>query len=67
MGKKAVEEEIYAMAYAYGKMNGDNKKQSKVAEINKKILEMKKKIKKKLAITFIDYFFTISIDIVTHY
>ncbi len=41
--KKEVEEEIYAMAYAYAKMSSDIKEQPKTAIINKKILEMKKR------------------------
>lgn len=41
--KKEVEEEIYAMAYAYGKMNNDVKEHPQTEIINKKLLEMKKR------------------------
>ncbi len=40
---KEVDEEIYAMAYAYGKMNNDSKQVPQTEIINKKILEMKKR------------------------
>lgn len=41
--KKSIEEEIYAMAYAYGKMSDDIKEQPQTEIINKKMLEMKKR------------------------
>lgn len=41
--KKEVEEEIYAMAYAYGKMYSESKEQPKTEVINQKLLEMKKR------------------------
>lgn len=41
--KKEVEEKIYAMAYAYGKMNSDVKEKPQTEIINKKLLEMKKR------------------------
>lgn len=40
---REIEEEIYAMAYAYEKMPSDIKEQSQTEIINKKILEMKKR------------------------
>lgn len=41
--KTEVEEEIYAMTYAYGKMASDIKEQPQTEIINKKLLEMKKR------------------------
>lgn len=41
--KEEIEEEIYAMTYAYGKMVGNIKEQPQTEIINKKILEMKKR------------------------
>ncbi len=41
--KEKVEEEIYAMAYAYGKKYSDAKEQPQTDIINQKILEMKKR------------------------
>lgn len=41
--KRAIETEIYAMAYAYAKMSSDIKKHPQTEIINKKILEMKKR------------------------
>lgn len=41
--KKEVEEEIYAMTYAYGKMYSDAKEQPQTEIINQKLLEMRKR------------------------
>lgn len=40
--KKEIEAEIYAMAYAYGKMNEESKQPPQTEIINEKILEMKR-------------------------
>ena len=40
--KYAVEKEIYALAYAYGKLQSDSKEKPQTEIIRKKIREMKK-------------------------